>query len=87
MSNKFDKFVRKALDKMFTYVGFSSFDENFTKIHDDWYNQKTWTDEQSENFKKWFFNEAKKDLKFNKTMIEKEYAWFNLKWGWKVVNS
>ena len=87
MSNKFDKFVQKALDKMFTYVGFSSFDESFTKTHDDWYNQKTWTEEQSKNFKKWFINEAKKDLKFNKTMIEKEYEWFNLKWGWKVLNS
>ena len=86
MANKFDKFVKKALDKMFTYVGFDSFNEQFVSSHNDWYNQKSWTQEQSNDFKKWFLVEAKKDLKFNKTMSEKEYSWFNLKWGWKVSN-
>ena len=84
MRNKFDKFVKKALDKMFTYVGFDSFDEEFTKKHEDWYNQKSWTEDQSSDFKKWFLLEGKKDLKFNKQMLEKEYSWFNLKWGWKI---
>ena len=87
MSNKFDKFLKKALDKMFTYVGFKCFNEDFTRNSEDWYNQKTWTEAQSEDFKKWFITEDKKDLKFNKTMIEREYEWFNLKWGWKVLNS
>ena len=84
MSNKADKFIKKALDKMFTYVGFESFNEEFTKQHDDWYIQKTWTEEQSAEFKQWFITEGKKDLKFNKQMLEKEHAWFDLKWGWKV---
>ena len=84
MRNKADKFIKKALDKMFTYVGFDSFNEEFTKQHDDWYSQKTWTEEQSADFKKWFITEGKKDLKFNKQMLEKEHAWFDLKWGWKV---
>ena len=84
MSNKYDKFVKKALDKMFTYVGFDSFNEEFTKQHEDWYSQKTWTMEQSADFKKWFITETKKDLKFNKSMAEKEFSWFDLKWGWKV---
>jgi hypothetical protein len=68
MSNKFDKFVKKALNKMFTCVGFESFDEKFASQHKDWYNQKTWTQLQSDEFKKWFITEAKKDLKFNKQM-------------------
>ena len=84
MRNKADKFIKKALDKMFTYVGFDSFNEEFTKQHDDWYSQKTWTEEQSAEFKQWFITEGKKDLKFNKQMLEKEHAWFDLKWGWKV---
>lgn len=84
MSTKADKFIKKALDKMFTYVGFESFNEEFTKQHDDWYQRKTWTEEQSCDFKKWFISEGKKDLKFNKQMLEKEHAWFDLKWGWKV---
>jgi hypothetical protein len=84
MSNKIDKFVKKALDKMFTYVGFDSFNEEFTKKYDDWYQRKTWTEEQSSDFKNWFITEGKKDLKFNKRTLEKEHAWFNLKWGWKM---
>ena len=86
MSNKYDKFTKKALDKMFTYVGFESFNEEFTKQHEDWYQRKTWTVEQSADFKKWFITETKKDLKFNKSMAEKEFSWFDLKWGWKVSN-
>jgi len=84
MSNKYDKFTRKALDKMFTYVGFEGFNEEFTKQHEDWYQRKTWTMEQSADFKKWFITETKKDLKFNKHMAEREFSWFDLKWGWKV---
>ncbi len=38
--NKFDKFLKKSLDKMFTCVGFDSYNEEFTKQHADWYNQK-----------------------------------------------
>jgi hypothetical protein len=83
MSNKYDKFVTKALDKMFTYAGFEGLDKEFTK-QEDWYMQKTWTQEQSDDFKQWFITEAKKDLKFNRTMAEKEYSWFGLMWGWKL---
>lgn len=83
--NKFDKFVAKALDKMFQYVGFEKLDEEFVK-QQDWYQQKTWTRDQSDDFKQWFIQECKKDLKFNKTMAEKEHAWFDLKWGWKLAN-
>jgi len=84
MSNKYEKFTKKALDKMFTYVGFEGFNEEFTKQHEDWYQRKTWTMEQSADFKKWFITETKKDLKFNKSMAEREFSWFDLKWGWKV---
>ena len=81
MNKNYDKFLRKALDKMFKIVGFKSFDKNFAD-QEDWYNKKTWTREQSEEFKKWFISEAVKDLKFSKRMIEKEYSWFYLTWGW-----
>lgn len=81
--NKYDKFVQKAFDKMFDVIGMK-FDEEFVR-QEDWYQQKTWTSEQEQDFKKWFIQEAKKDLKFNKTMAEREHAWFNLKWGWKTA--
>ena len=82
--NKYGKFINKALDKMFQMVGFESVDENFVK-QEDWYSKKTWTKDQSEEFKNWFIKEGKKDLKFTKQMMEKEHAWFNLKYGWREV--
>ena len=46
--NKYDKFLKKALDKMFTYVGFTSFDEQFTKENQDWYDKKEWSENTCE---------------------------------------
>ena len=82
--NNYDKYLTKALDKMFQAVGFEKFDKEFTEQHNDWYSKKTWTEDQSNEFKKWFITEGKKDLKFTKQMMEKEHAWFDLKWGWKL---
>jgi len=82
--NKFDKFLKNALNQMFTAVGFSEFDEEFVK-QENWFSKKTWTEEQSKEFKKWFVSECRKELKFTKTMAEKEHAWFDLKWGWKTI--
>ena len=82
MNKNYDKFLKKALDKMFQIVGFEKFDGDFAD-QENWYSKKTWTKEQSGEFKDWFLKEGKKDLKFTKQMMEKEYAWFNLKWGWK----
>jgi hypothetical protein len=45
-----------------------------------------WEEEQSEEFKKWFVAEGRKDLKFTKQMMEKEHAWFDVQWGWKIEN-
>ncbi len=80
--NKYDKFIKKSLNQMFTVVGFECFDEKFTK-QEDWYTKATWSKIQENKFKQWFIKEAKKDLKFNKVTAEKEFAWFNLMWGWK----
>jgi hypothetical protein len=80
--NKFDNFLKKALNKMFTCVGFEKFDEEFTK-QEEWYLKKSWTQEQSEAFKKWFIQECVADLNCTKKMAEREFSWFDLKWGWK----
>jgi hypothetical protein len=85
MNNKLDRFLKKALDKMFTYAGFDSFNEQFTKENEDWYNKKTWSEDQSNEFKSWFISEGQKDLKLTKKAMEKEYSWFYLKWGWKTL--
>jgi hypothetical protein len=78
-------FLDKAFDKLFQAVGFESWDREFTK-REDWYLQKTWTTKQSNEYKKWFLTEVKKDLKLKKIQAEKEWNWFNLMWGWKEQN-
>jgi hypothetical protein len=83
MSNsKINKFFKKAIDQMFKVVGFDGFDEEFVK-NEDWYSLKTWSQETENKYKEWFFKHAKKDLKWEQQTIEKEYAWFNLMYGWK----
>lgn len=79
---KITKFMEKALDKMFQSVGMEKWDKSFTD-QPEWYSLKTWTPEQSNEFKAWFLAQIKKDLKINKPSAEKEWNWFNLKWGWK----
>lgn len=82
-AKKIDNFINKALDKMFAMVGFEKFDEGFTK-QDNWYNIKSWSEKDYEEFKKWFYEEAKKELRWSTTIIEKEFSYFNLMWGWKI---
>lgn len=75
-------FIEKALNKLFQCVGFKEWDKEFTK-QEGWYLQKTWSKSESEEFKKWFITEIKKDLKYTTTAAEKEWSWFDLMWGWK----
>ena len=82
-SKKIDNFINQSLIKMFQMVGFDSFDKTFVK-QKDWYSLKTWTEAEEEEFKKYFVSEAKKKLGWSKSTAEKEYAYFNLMWGWKV---
>ena len=84
-SPRIDKFFRKAIDEMFKVVGFDGFDEEFVK-NKDWYSLKSWSQDVEDNYKKWFYQQAKKDLKWNPKTIEREYAWFHLMYGWKSEN-
>jgi hypothetical protein len=79
---KIDKFLEKALNKMFQAIGMEKWDKEFTSKQ-DWYQQKTWTVEQREAYKKWFLKEIRTDLKLTKTSAEKEWSWFHLMWSWK----
>lgn len=81
--NKYHNFLKKALNEMFVNVGFDQYDENFVK-QEEWYSKKTWTNEQSNAFKTWFIKQVRKELRFTKKVAEREYAMFDLMWGWKI---
>jgi len=79
---KINIFLTKALTKMFELIGEVYSDDRVKE--ERWFSKKEWSIEKRNEFKVWFYEQAKKDLKWNKNTIEKEYCWFNLMWGWKV---
>lgn len=86
IEKKLDKFVSKALNRMFRKVGFKKFDKTFVeKYKDNWFTQRSWTQDQEDEFHKYFVNTAVKDLPVSKEWAEKEYQWFNLNYGWKLI--
>jgi len=81
-SEKTVLFFRKALDAMFQAVGFKGFDAEFA-ARQDWYSRHEWTGQQKEDFRKWFVANSRKDLKWNRAVAEREFALFDLMWGWR----
>ena len=80
---KVTKFMRSAMNEMFTRVGFKKFDQSFVKNHIDWYCQRTWTQEEEIDYRKWFVINFKKTFKSTTLRAQKEANWFLLCWGWK----
>jgi hypothetical protein len=76
-----DKFLEKAIDKMFKAVGFEHFDKEFTK-QEKWYTLRQWTSQEENEFKNWFISTAQKELRWSKKTSEKEFSYFNLMYGW-----
>lgn len=80
-SKKTDDFIKNALNKMFQFVGFEGFDQNFVK-QEEWYSLKSWTEEERETFRTWFLLEAKTKMQWSKKTAEREFAYYDLMWGW-----
>ena len=83
MNKKADAFLSKVLDMMFNMVGFKKFNKKFT-TQEGWYTKKSWTLERRNEFKMFFIEEAKKDLQWSKKLAAREFAMFDLMFGWKI---
>ena len=83
---KTQKFITKALNKMFRMVGFKDgFDEKFVNLNpDNWYQLKQWTKENEYEFEQFFIENIRKDLKMSKKSAKHEFLWFNLNYCWKT---
>lgn len=84
--NSIQRIISSALDRMFTIVGFDGFDPEFAK-RDNWYLQRSWTEEQENEFKAWLINECRTKLRMRKKAAEFEASVFILSWGWKIEPS
>lgn len=85
-ADKLQTFLKKALNSMFQSVGFSSFDPEFAR-RPDWYCRKQWTEKERQEFRKWFVASGRKDLGWSKGVAEREFALFDLMWGWKTSHT
>ena len=80
---KTDKFIEKALKKMFKVVGAEKeFSLDYCK-KPEWYMNYTWTNDQVKEYKAWFIKNAMKDLQLTKKGAEREWGYFFLQWGWR----
>jgi len=82
--DKTDKFIEKALKKMFKVVG-APYSQEFCE-EDAWYLKYSWTSDERDKFKEWFIKEFIKTFKLGKLYAEKEWGMFYLNWGWKEEN-
>lgn len=80
---KEQKFLNKALDRMFKAVGFEKYDKSFTDNY-SWYTLRTWADEEEREYKQWFTDEYLKTFKGSKKNAASEASWFLFRYGWKV---
>lgn len=83
---KAKKFGLKVFDRMFRKVGFKKFDQSFIDDYkEDWFTRKTWSQDQQDEFHLYFLKVAQSDLKVSKRWAERQFQWFNLNYGWKVI--
>jgi len=55
------------------------------KDKEHWYSNNTITPEKHEEWKKWFVSEARRTFKMTKAHAEKEFAFFDLTYGLRIL--
>jgi hypothetical protein len=70
------------IQKQLEYVGKTIED---IKSDEKWYNNNTLTKEQYEEWKDYSLKLIKKTIKYRKSIVEREFAMFDLMYGLKVI--
>ena len=71
---------------MFKAVGFPGFDPKFAE-QEQWFQKKTWNEKSRDEFKRWFVATARKDMRWSKSLAEKEFAYFDFSYGWSLKSA
>lgn len=81
-----EEFCIMAINKMLEKHGISyDFVVKNQKIDgEDWFQHYTWTEKESEVYKKWFIDRAVSDLRLSRSVAASEYQWVNLMYGLKI---
>lgn len=81
--------INKMLEKHHTNFAEVSDLEEGKICGELWCTFYTFTKQEEKDYKKWFIDYIYKNVspKMSKSAIEREYLWFNLMWGLKVVDN
>jgi len=85
-TNKRDQAVIDLINQMFVIATHDVTFEDIKDRKDNWYQQYTMTEAQSDEWKEWGIKHLREKLKMNKVLAEKEMSWFMLMYGLKFSN-
>lgn len=78
--------LEAIVNQMFIIAGHNVSYNDVLNRKDDWYNQWTMTEAQSQEWKEWSVNYLRKKKRWGKTMAEREVAMIDLYCGLKINN-
>ena len=82
-SDKIGNTCEECLAEMFRRVGEKYPNPELT-ANENWFQLRTWTEEEEKDFEKWMYDFLKKRLRWNKATLKREIGMFLLMWGWKT---
>jgi len=81
---KEDEVDHFCFKEMFLRVGEKYPNKGFTD-QQDWYEKRSWTEEDRRNFRKWMVSYLRKKMRWSKKKCEINVAMFLLQWGWTTI--
>ena len=82
--DKNDIIVETMINKMFEIAGHSVTYDDIAGRQDNWYQQWTMTEEQNKEWREWGKSFLKKKKRWNKYLVDREIAMFDLMYGLKI---
>lgn len=76
--------VRHLINKMFEYAHVPQTYNDIKDRKDEWYQEFTMTQEESDAFKDYAIRYLKRELKTGYYKADTEYQWFDLMWGLRI---
>ena len=77
------QFALVAVHKQLEIAGV---DSSVLQTDKEWFSNNTITPEQHKEWKKWFLEEYKLNFRSSKKFAEKEFSWFDLGYGLRVLD-
>ena len=81
--NKKDKLIIDLINKMFQIAGHEVYYEDIKNRKDAWYEDWTMSMKEYEQWREYGIFRIRKELRYTKTMAEKEMGMIGLMWGLK----